>query len=272
MILDEIVAWKRKEIPRAKGERPFADLKAKARSAAPVPAFDLRQDDEVSIIAEIKRASPVKGPLRPDLDVAKLAQAYANGGARAISVLTDEKFFQGSVDDLRQARGAGLPILRKDFVIDEYQLWEARVMLASAALLIVRILEQPQLAEYVAIARELGLAVLVEAHDGREVERALDAKAPVVGINNRDLGTFAVSIETTAKLRRFIPPEVVTVSESGIGTPGDLRLLKALNVDAALIGEELVKSDDPARKLRELRGVPPPRPEPLRRDGGPHGG
>jgi len=255
MILDEIVAWKKRELVRAKSDRPFADLKSKARSAATVPAFALRREGDVSVIAEIKRASPAKGVLRKDLDPEALARAYLEGGATALSVLTDEKFFHGSVDDLRKARVAtGLPVLRKDFVVDDYQLWEARVMLASAALLIVRILEQGQLAEYVAIARELGLATLVEVHSERELERALDARAAIIGINNRDLETFAVSIETTAKLRRFIPPEVVTVSESGIGSSDDLRLLAAMKIDAALIGEELVKSHDPAARLRELRG------------------
>jgi indole-3-glycerol phosphate synthase len=183
-----------------------------------------------------------------------MARAYLAGGARALSVLTDEHFFQGSVEDLRKARLAtGLPCLRKDFVLDEYQLWEARVMLASAVLLIVRLLEPKQLAEYVAIARELGLAVLVETHTEREVERALDAKAPIVGINNRDLDTFQVTIETTARLRPLVPEAVVTVSESGLSSAADLRLLKALRVDAALIGEELVKAADPAAKLKELR-------------------
>ncbi len=254
MILDEIVAWKKREVAHAKGDRPFADLRAKARSAAPLVAFDLVRKGEVSIIAEIKRASPLKGPLRENLDPVALARSYLEGGARALSVLTDEHFFKGSVEDLRKARLAtGLPCLRKDFVIDEYQLWEARVMLASAALLIVRILEQKQLAEYVAIARDLGLATLVEVHTEREVERALDAKAPIVGINNRNLDTFAVTIETTARLRPIIPAGVVTVSESGITSAADLRLLKAMHVDAALVGEELIKAADPAKKLKELR-------------------
>ena len=254
MILDEIVAWKKKELVLAKTDRPAADLRAKARSAAPLKPFSLRQAGNVSIIAEFKRASPVKGPLKPGLDPKTQAEAYAAGGARAISVLTDSKFFQGSVDDLRAARLAvDLPVLRKDFVIDEYQLLEARVMLADCALLIARILEKRQLADYVAMAREdLKLAILVETHTEKEVEAALDAKASIIGINNRDLDTFTVSLETTARLRRFIPPEVVVVSESGIGKRDDLVLLRAMNVDAALIGEELVKSDDPAKKLGEL--------------------
>jgi indole-3-glycerol phosphate synthase len=257
MILDEIVAHKKTELRKAKAERKEVDLRAKARDAAAVPPFDLRQEGAVSIIAEIKRASPVKGLLRDGLDAADLAARYREGGARALSVLTDREFFKGSVDDLRAARKAtGLPVLRKDFVIDEYQLWEARVMLASAALLIVRILDQPQLRDYLALAREeLGIAALVEVHTEKELERALDAGAALVGINNRDLDSFAVSIGTTARLRALVPAGVVTVSESGISTREDLAVLRSLRVDAALIGEELVRSPDPAAKIRELRGA-----------------
>jgi indole-3-glycerol phosphate synthase len=256
MILDEIVSAKRQELRRARETRPLAELRAKARNVAPVPAFELRQPGAVSVIAEIKRASPAKGPLRPDLDPAALALAYKAGGARAISVLTDEAFFKGSVDDLRKARDAsGLPILRKDFVVDEYQLWEAKVMRASAVLLIVRILDRAQLADYLSLAtQELRLAALVEVHSEKELERALDVRAPIIGVNNRDLDTFAVDLGTTARLRALIPPETVAVSESGISTREDMVLLKQMNVQAALVGEELVKSPDPERKLKELLG------------------
>jgi len=257
MILDDIVQVKRQELRKAKDVRKFVELKAKARAAAPLKPFDLRKKDAVSIIAEVKRASPVKGVFREDLDPADLALKYKEGGASAISVLTDEQFFKGSVDDLRAARNAaGLPILRKDFVIDEYQLYEARVMLADAALLIVRILDKAQLRDYVALAREeLQLATLVEVHGEKELEAALDAKAPVIGINNRDLDTFTVSLETTARLRSLIPADRVVVSESGISKRGDIALLKSMKVDAALIGEELVKAADPAAKIKELLGA-----------------
>jgi len=257
MILDDIVQVKKAELKKAKDIRKIADLKAKARNAAPLKSFDLRQKDAVSIIAEIKRASPVKGVFKADLDPADQAMKYKEGGARAISVLTDEQFFKGSVDDLRAARNAaGLPILRKDFVIDEYQLWEARVMLADAALLIVRILDRAQLRDYIAMAREeLKLATLVEVHGEKELEAALDAKAPIIGINNRDLDTFKVTLETTARLRPLIPADRVVVSESGITTRDDIVLLKNMKVDAALIGEELVKSPDPTAKLKELLGA-----------------
>jgi indole-3-glycerol phosphate synthase len=257
MILDEIVQAKKVEVKRNKQIRKIAELKAKARSAAPLKPFDLRQKDAVSIISEIKRASPVKGMFKPDLDAADQAAKYKEGGARAISVLTDEQFFKGSVDDLRAARkSAGLPVLRKDFVIDEYQLWEARVMLADAALLIVRILDKVQLRDYIALAREeLKLATLVEVHSEKELDVALDAKAPVIGINNRDLDTFKVTLETTAKLRPIIPADRVVVSESGISKRDDIVLLKNMKVDAALIGEELVKASDPTAKIKELLGA-----------------
>jgi len=257
MILDDIVQVKRLELRKAKQIRKFVELKAKARNAAPLKPFELRKQNAVSIIAEVKRASPVKGVLKADLDPAEQALKYKEGGASAISVLTDEQFFKGSVDDLRAARDAArLPILRKDFVIDEYQLYEARVMLADAALLIVRILDRAQLRDYIALAREeLKLATLVEVHTEKELYAALDAKAPVIGINNRDLDTFKVTLETTARLRTIIPPDTIVVSESGISKREDIVLLQAMKVDAALIGEELVKAADPAAKIRELRGA-----------------
>jgi indole-3-glycerol phosphate synthase len=257
MILDDIVQVKKAELKKAKQIRRIAELKAKARSAAPLKPFDLRQLNAVSIIAEVKRASPLKGVLKADLDPADQALRYKEGGARAISVLTDEQFFKGSVDDLRAARdAAGLPILRKDFVIDEYQLWEARVMLADAALLIVRILDRAQLRDYIALAREeLKLATLVEVHGEKELEAALDAKAAIIGINNRDLDTFKVALETTARLRPLIPADRIVVSESGISRREDIVLLKNMKVDAALIGEELVKAADPAAKIKELLGA-----------------
>jgi indole-3-glycerol phosphate synthase len=257
MILDEIVSHKKGELRKTRDSRPLADLRARARGSAPAPAFELRRKGEVSVIAEVKRASPVKGVLRERLDPAELALQYKEGGAAAISVLTDAQFFKGSVEDLRIARdAAGLPVLRKDFVIDEYQLWEARVLRASAALLIVRILDQAQLRDYLALCREeLRIAALVEVHSEKELERALDAGSTLVGINNRDLDTFQVTLETTARLRPLLPKETVVVSESGIGKREDLELLRAMGADAALIGEELVRAADPVAKLKELRGA-----------------
>lgn len=257
MILDDIVQVKKQELRKNKEIRKFADLKAKARAAAPLKPFELRRPGAVSIIAEVKRASPTKGVFKADLDPADQAVKYREGGAAAISVLTDEQFFKGSVDDLRAARNAaGIPILRKDFVIDEYQLYEARVMLADCALLIVRILDKAQLRDYIALAKEeLKIATLVEVHTEKELDAALDAKAQLIGINNRDLDTFKVTLETTARLRPVIPADRVVVSESGISTRGDMVLLKNMKVDAALIGEELVKAADPTAKLKELLGA-----------------
>jgi indole-3-glycerol phosphate synthase len=257
MILDDIVQVKKLELRKAKDIRKFAELKAKARNAAPLKPFDLRKPNAVSIIAEIKRASPAKGVLKEDLDPAKQALQYLEGGASAISVLTDEQFFKGSVEDLRAARrAAGIPVLRKDFVIDEYPLYEARVMLADAALLIVRILDKAQLRDYIALAREeLKLATLVEVHTEKELYAALDAKAPQIGINNRDLDTFKVTLETTARLRAIIPQDRIVVSESGLSSREDILLLQNLKVDAALIGEELVRAADPAAKIKELLGT-----------------
>lgn len=256
MILDEIVRAKRKDLARARADRPFADLKAKARAAAPLRDFSVRRKGAVSVIAEVKRRSPSKGVLREDLDPAALALAYRDGGAVAISVLTDVPFFDGSVEDLRAARlAAQLPVLRKDFVIEEYQLYEARVMLADAALVIVRLLEPNQLADYLALAREdLQLATLVEVHTEKELETALDAGAALIGINNRDLEDFTVSLETTERLRPLIPEGITIVSESGISGREDMVRLRHLGVHAALVGEELVTSTDPAARIRTLLG------------------
>ena len=256
MILDDIVRAKKMEIRRAKEQTRPVDVRARAKDVAPARPFALRRPPEVSIISEIKRASPIKGVFREDLDPADLAGQYAKGGARALSVLTDSHFFKGSPDDLRAARAAvPLPVLRKDFVIEEYQLWETRAMGADAALLIVRILEPRQLEEYIAMAREdIGLATLVEVHSEKELEVALDARAEIVGINNRDLETFTVSLETTERLKAMIPGNVVTISESGIGKREDIVMLADLGVDGALIGEQLVRAEDPTRKIRELLG------------------
>lgn len=259
MILDSIVRRKRLELKEARAKRSLADLRSEARSSPPLREFEsaLRTEGEVSIIAEIKRTSPRTGPLVENLSPASFAKQYEEGGARAISVLTDEKFFHGSFDDLAAARDAvSLPVLRKDFLIDEYQLWESRVRGADAILLIARILEPGQLADYVAMAKEeMGLPALVEVHDEKELDQALDAKATIIGINNRDLDTLEVRMETTLRLRDSIPGGILTVSESGISDREDMVLLRAGHVDAALIGEHLVTSENPVLTLNELRGT-----------------
>ncbi len=259
MILDSIVNKKRKELKRAREEEPIGTLRSKAKSSPPLRSFEagLKTEGEVSIIAEIKRASPRTGPLLNHLDPGTLARQYEEGSARAISVLTDHEFFHGSFQDLQQARIATtIPLLRKDFIIDDYQIWESRAKGADAILLIARILEPNQLADYIALAREeLSIPALVEIHNENELENALDGNASIIGINNRDLDTFDVHLETTLRLRAGIPENKIVVSESGIGSREDILQLEAHKIDAALIGENLVRSENRVEKLQELRGV-----------------
>ncbi|HEX2171180.1 MAG TPA: indole-3-glycerol phosphate synthase TrpC [Dehalococcoidia bacterium] len=259
MILDDIVAYKRAELAGQIARAPLAEVRARAESAEPVRDFGrVLRGQDVRLIAEIKKASPVKGVLFPDLDPVALARKYAAAGAAAISVLTDERFFQGHLSFLSQIRsglaavGATTPLLRKDFLFDPYQVYEARAAGADAILLIVAILDQVQLTEYRQLAEELGLAALVETHDEGEVERALTAGARIIGINNRDLRTFTVDLGTTEKLRRLIPTDRIVVSESGIAGPAHVRRLAEWRVDAMLVGESLVTSGDVAAKVAEL--------------------
>ena len=232
-------------------------MRALARQAEEMPpardfASALR-GATMRVIAEVKRASPSKGPIRLDLDAAALAREYATAGAAAISVLTQEEGFRGSLDDLAAVRKAvELPVLRKDFIVEVYQAYEARAYGADAILLIVAALSPDQLKDLLALAHTVGLAVLAESHGEREVEEAVAAGAQVVGINNRNLKDFTVDIETTLRLRPLIPAGVVTVSESGIRTASDVRRLRDAGVDAVLVGESLVASDNPGAKLREL--------------------
>ncbi len=255
-VLDRIVADKREELAAAKVAVPPAEMKAGIGEApAPRPFLSALHALSIGVIAEVKKASPSRGLLRAGFDPLWLAQRYAEGGACAISVLTDAKHFQGSLEHLaaiRQALPDGPPLLRKDFLFDEYQLYEARRYGADAVLLITAILEQPLLAELIAVAQALGMATLVEVHDEAEMERALKASPPLIGINNRDLRTFDVDLATTERLRPLAPAGVTVVAESGIFTRQDLRRLQACGVDAALIGEALVTAPDPAAKLREL--------------------
>lgn len=212
-------------------------------------------DEGISLIAEMKRASPSRGPIRPDATVAEVVRAYQEAGARAVSVLTEPSYFGGSLDDLVEARGAcELPLLRKDFVVDEYQLLEARAAGADAVLLIVAALEPERLAALMSAASELGMDSLVEVHDEEEVETALEAGAEVIGINNRDLHSLEVDLETTFTLLADIPAGTVVVAESGITTPEDVDRLERAGVDAILVGEALMRADDPVRAVRDLLG------------------
>ena len=210
-------------------------------------------DEGISLIAEMKRSSPSKGPIRPGASVSEVVRAYQEAGARAVSVLTESEFFGGSLDDLVEARAAcDLPLLRKDFVVDEYQLLEARAAGADAILLIVSALSDLDLAALLGATRELGLEALVEAHDADEVARAVAAGAGIIGINNRDLRTFTVDRELAARLRPRVPDERVIVAESGIRDAGDVGRLRAAGIDAILVGETLMRAPDPTAALRAL--------------------
>jgi len=256
-VLARIVATKRREIAELLPR--LGEIRARAE-AAPGPrdfTAALRRPGSVALIAEVKRRSPGAGAIRPDLDPAELAAAYVRAGAAAVSVLTDREYFQGSLEDLTHVREAvAVPVLRKDFMVSEAQVWEARAAGADAILLIVRILEDGELAGLRALAERLGMAALVEVHDRSELRRALDAGARIVGINNRDLSTFETTIGTTLELAREVPEGVTLVSESGIRGAEDVGRLGAEGVDAVLVGEALLRAASPAEKSRELSGLP----------------
>jgi indole-3-glycerol phosphate synthase len=261
VILDRILASKRDEVAARKRDCPERELRARARDLPPARALyaALRRPAGSSLraVAEIKKASPSAGLLRADFDVAGLARRYAAGGAAALSVLTDGPFFQGHLAHLGTARAAvSLPLLRKDFLLEAYQLWEGRVAGADAALLIARAVPPDDLKRLLDAAAEAGLQALVEVHDEAEVERAVGAGAPCIGINNRDLHTFQTSLETTLRLRPRIPPDRLVVSESGLQTPQDVRRVAAAGVDAILVGEALLRAPDPGARLGELLGTP----------------
>lgn len=246
-ILAAIVADKRVELETSRRTVPEAELRARIAALEPCRDFvaALREPGVVRVIAEVKKASPSVGVLREDFDPVVIALAYHAAGAAAISVLTDAKYFQGSPTFLSRIREmVPLPLLRKDFVIDRYQLLEARAWGADAALLIVAILTPDELADLYGFATELGLAVLVETHTAEEIGVAVELGARVIGINNRDLRVFETHLETTLQLRSLVPADRVLVSESGIRTPADIRLLREHGVAAALIGEALMGADD----------------------------
>ncbi|MDN5347653.1 MAG: indole-3-glycerol phosphate synthase [Clostridia bacterium] len=254
-MLKEILDYKRREVATAKETLPLSELKDKLSRLEPRRNFrdSLRPRDGVRVIAEVKKASPSRGVIRHAFDPVELAGAYTRGGAAAISVLTDSRFFQGQPGYLALVRKATpLPLLRKDFIIDEYQLYESCLLGADAVLLIVAALTPAQLGEYLHIARGLGLAALVEVHTATEVKIALDAGAEIIGINNRDLQTFEVDLRTTLELRPLIPGDRMVVSESGIKTRRDIELLAAAGIDAVLVGEALSAAQDVEGKVREL--------------------
>ncbi len=255
-ILERIVAVKREEIAAAKARRSEASLREEARRDARGFINALRSQinaGRAAVIAEVKKASPSKGVLRERFVPAEIAASYARGGAACLSVLTDERFFQGSASCLEQARAAcALPVLRKDFMVDAYQVFEARAMGADCILLIAACLDDAQMADLEAQAHALGMDVLVEVHDGAELDRALRLKTPLVGINNRNLRSFEVSLDTTLDLLPRVPPDRLLVTESGILARDDVRRMRDANVNAFLVGEAFMRADEPGRALREL--------------------
>lgn len=256
-ILREIAAYKREFVAARQRQRSLAEVRAHARDT-PAPA-DFRgalAADGIALIAEVKKASPSKGIIRADFDPEQIADAYAANGARCLSVLTDEAYFQGCDAYVQMAKEvAGLPVLRKDFTIGEYQLYEARVIGADAVLLIVALMDSSQLDDCLGLAGELELAALVEVHDGAELARAKAAGAELVGVNNRDLRTFETTLETTFALLDQMPAGAVVVSESGIKHRGHVERLAAAGVDAILVGESLMREADIGAKVRELLGA-----------------
>jgi indole-3-glycerol phosphate synthase len=255
-VLDEIVANTRAEVARRKAAVPRATLERQCGALPATRDFEgvLRSAPAaVRLIAEVKKASPSRGVLSSGLDPVALATTYATYGAHAISVLTDEKYFRGSLDDLRRVRAAvDVPLLRKDFTIDEYQLWESRAAGADAVLLIVSILEPARLTELAAAAKGLGLAALVECHTAAEVDQALAVGSRIIGLNNRDLATFETRISTTLELLPLIPLGPIVVSESGFFTAADVHRVVAAGAHAILVGEGLVRAPDIPAKIREL--------------------
>ncbi len=256
MILDEIIANTRKILETRKAERPLAELDCMCvNQSPPRDAVAALSRQGMNLIAEVKRASPSKGPLAPNLNVVSLAQTYEDSGAAAISVLTEPAYFKGSLNDLQAVQQTvSLPLLRKDFIIDPYQVWEARAYGADLVLLIAAALPMGEIARLYQAIIDLAMTPLIEVHNQQELEQVLELEPKVIGINNRNLTDFSVSLETTLQLRHLIPNDTRVVSESGIHTREDVKRLESANVNAILVGEALVTSPDQAVKIRELLG------------------
>ncbi len=260
-ILDKIVAVKREEVAAAKKRRPLEAVREDALGRVLTRDFEGALRAKIAagrpaVIAEVKKASPSKGVIREDFVPADIAQSYAEHGAACLSVLTDRQFFQGSGEYLKQARAScDLPVLRKDFMVDPYQVYEARVLGADCILLIAACLADAQMAELEAVARSLDMAVLVEVHDGAELQRALKLRTRLVGINNRNLRSFEVSLATTLDLLPQVPADRLLVTESGIATPGDVQAMRAAGVHAFLVGEAFMRSPEPGVALAALFGT-----------------
>ncbi|MDB5930595.1 MAG: indole-3-glycerol phosphate synthase [Polaromonas sp.] len=259
-ILNKIMAVKRLEIDEAINRKPLPAMRKDAESRLHTRDFAGALRAKVAagkpaVIAEIKKASPSKGVLRADFIPADIAQSYAEFGAACLSVLTDRQFFQGSAEYLKQARAScGLPVLRKDFIIDAYQVYESRVMGADCILLIAACLDDAQMKTFEALAMSLDMAVLVEVHDAGELERALRLRTPLIGINNRNLNTFEVSLDTTLSLMGKVPSDRLVVTESGIASLEDVQRLRKAQVNAFLVGEAFMRAEEPGEALAELFG------------------
>ncbi len=256
-MLDEIVEKTKERVEKAKEVVPLDDLKKEVSQLEISDEFPFKKalsGDDISIIAEVKRASPSKGLIAEDFDYVAIAKEYEAAGASAISVLTEPYFFKGDNEYLKEiADNVSIPILRKDFVIDEYMIWEAKLLGASAVLLIVSILDIVTLKKFLDLAHDLGLSAIVEAHDSDEIMRAMTVGAEIVGVNNRNLKDFTVDIENSISLRRCVSSDVIFISESGIKTKEDVTRLKENDVDAVLIGETLMKCDDKKAMISELK-------------------
>ncbi|ROU08028.1 indole-3-glycerol phosphate synthase TrpC [Lysobacter enzymogenes] len=257
-ILNKIIARKHEEIQQRTRVRPLEDLRARARAQAPARGFvqairDKHAAGQAAVIAEVKKASPSKGVIRADFHPAQIARSYQAGGAACLSVLTDVDFFQGSNAYLAEAREAcALPVLRKDFTVDPYQVYEARAIGADAILLIVAALEDGPMIEMAGLAMDLGMDVLVEVHDIDELERALQTDCELIGVNNRNLRTFEVSLDTTLALRGAVPRDRTLVTESGIATAGDVARMREAGVETFLVGESFMRERDPGTALQRL--------------------
>lgn len=258
MILEEIAARTVQRVAEEKAAVPLSEMKKRAEALDANTGFPFRKalsGDEISFICEVKRASPSKGLIAPDFPYLDIARDYERAGASTISCLTEPFWFKGRDEYLAEISNAvTIPVLRKDFTVDEYMIYQAKTLGASAVLLICSILSKEQLSEYLGIAHSLGLSALVEAHDEDEVRTALSVGAGIIGVNNRDLRTFTVDINNSARLRKLVPPEVLFVSESGIKTAADIEALRSNGTNAVLIGETLMRSPDKKAALDELRG------------------
>lgn len=255
MILSRIIEQKRREIEKAKLKKPLEELIKETRGVSAKSSFrkNISRPHHINLIAEIKKASPSKGILRGDFNPAKIAMTYQAHGASAVSVLTDERFFEGKLEYIKKVKeNISLPVLRKDFIIDEYQIYESVSAGADAILLIAELLSTNEMAGLYNLANSAGLDVLMEVHTEEDVEKALAAGGPIIGINNRDLHNFKVDLGVTQKLIRLIPQGKIKVSESGIRTYEDVMFLKSLGVNAVLIGEAFMEAGDIASKLREI--------------------